>query len=109
LIALAVVGVIGVPAAQAANAPTITTFTAAACPNNWWLFSGTVTDPNPVSCVIHFGGLPSLMGEVAQCDASGHFSLMIQLQPGEGGTATATAVDGKGFHSITAMTNVIAD
>jgi hypothetical protein len=108
-VAVAIVGVVLGPAVQraaAANGPVITTFGCAESPNNWWLFSGTVTDPNPAGVVVHFGGLPSLNGQSTKCDASGHFAFLVQLQAGEQGTVSAVAINGNGNKSAAAFTNV---
>jgi hypothetical protein len=74
---------------------------------NYWTFSGTVIDQNPAGLTVTFGGLPSLQGRVATTNGSGSFSLTVQLQPGEGGTATAQTTDWAGQQSNLASVDVV--
>jgi hypothetical protein len=88
------------------TAPAITSFLATEGPGHLWSFSGTVTDgntnPNPI--VVTLGGLPSIQGKTTTVDpTSGAFSITIQLQIGENGTATAQATDALGAVSNLAM------
>jgi hypothetical protein len=106
VLVLVMAGTLLVPGAQAATGPVITSFGASEYPSNLWVFTGKVSDPNPASCWVHFGGLPSLNGKATQCEADGSFMWTVQLQPGEGGTATAIAIDGKGLQSPEDWTDV---
>lgn len=73
--------------------PTISNFSARRLYGNCWTFSGTVSDECAEGLIVHFGGLPSLEGKTAVVGADGTFSLTIDLQPGEEGTATAQTTD----------------
>jgi hypothetical protein len=106
LLLLVVAVILFVPTAHAATGPVITSFGASEYPNNLWVFTGKVSDPNPSSCWVHFGGLPSLNGQTTQCEADGSFMWSVELKPGEGGTATAIAIDGKGLQSPVDWTDV---
>ncbi len=73
---------------------TITNFKGVEGPNRIWTFTGTVTGTGCTT--VTFGGLPSLKGLTAPVLANGTFSLSVQLQPGEGGTAWAQIFDENG-------------
>jgi hypothetical protein len=74
---------------------------------NYWTFSGSVSDSCQVSgMTITFGGMPSLKGKTATVQADGTFSLLVQLQNGESGTASAVTQDWWGQASNTAMAAV---
>jgi hypothetical protein len=79
--------------------PQISTFTASQGDNNMWTFSGNVNAQSPAGLIITFGGLPELVGKTAAVAADGTFSITVQLQPGEIGTATAQTVDWWGQNS----------
>jgi hypothetical protein len=89
------------------SAPVITGFQANRGSGNCWTFSGTVIDQNPAGLTVTFGGLPSLQGQVATTNASGYFSLTVQLQPGECGMATAQTTDWAGLQSNVATASVV--
>lgn len=88
------------------NGPVITDFAAIAEGDNVWSFEGTVSDPNPGSCTVYFGGLPSLQGKSCSVQADGNFIFCIVLTPADDGTATAQAVDGQGLKSAVEIANV---
>jgi hypothetical protein len=89
------------------SAPVIDKFTATEGSNDMWVFTGHVIDMNPQNLTINLGGQPvSLAGKTVTVDASGNFSIAIQLNGTESdnGTATAQAVDAWGVTSNIAMT-----
>ncbi len=89
------------------DAPTIGNFQAVEGTNRVWTFSGTVTDGEGAGgLTVTFGGLPTLNGKTVNTAADGTFSLTIQLQVGENGTATAQTTDAWGQASNVAMANV---
>jgi hypothetical protein len=85
-------------------APVITSFCAVDESGPLWDFEGHVNDPNPQGLVVVLGGLPTLQNEqvTATCDANGNFSVVVQLQPNETGTATANVTDPWGQQAATA-------
>jgi hypothetical protein len=89
--------------------PVISNFSASEGYNNIWTFSGSVADGygSAVGLTVTFGGLNSLAGKSATVAANGTFSLIVQLQPGEGGYATAQTTDSYGFTSN--MAQVLVD
>jgi hypothetical protein len=107
VVALGILGVVLGPAVQpalAGNNPVVNDFGVAEDPNHWFIFTGTVTDPNPGSCTIHFGGL--LAGHTTKCNPDGSFAFAIQLAADDNGTVTAMAVDGNGNQSTLVATTV---
>ncbi len=81
------------------SAPTIINFQGNPSPSNYWTFSGQVTGPSISGLTVTFGGLASLQGQIATTSDNGYFMLTVQLQPGEGGQATAQTVDDFGQSS----------
>lgn len=73
----------------------------------FWVFHGVVKDESPAGLIVTFGGLPSLEGQTAVVQRDGTFTLVIQLQPGEQGTATAMTTDWWGLDSNIAKALVI--
>jgi hypothetical protein len=86
---------------QGQAGPVISNFTATEGYNNIWTFSGMVTDgtSSAAGLTVTFGGLNSLNGKTATVGSNGVFTLTVQLQPGEGGYATAQTTDSSGFNS----------
>ena len=80
-------------------APSITSFMAQRQLGNVWVFSGHVMDEYPAGLTVRLGGMPSLNGVTVVTDANGDFSVTLQLQDGEGGTATAQTTDWWGLDS----------
>lgn len=78
--------------------PTITDFSGSTNGYNLWTFSGTVSDDNPGSCVIYFGGI--LNGQQVAVGYDGHFEYSLRLSGT--GLVTAQATDGGGLTSNTA-------
>jgi hypothetical protein len=86
--------------------PQITSFAASEAPLRMWTFSGRVADEYPAGLVVTLGGLPSLQGVTAVVQSGGGFSVTIQLEIGEGGTATAQTTDWWGVASNIALADV---
>jgi len=84
-------------------APTISNFTATHLLGNCWTFSGVVTDELPGGLVVQLGGLPSLEGVATTVGSDGTFSVTVELQQGEEGTATAQTTDWWGQDSNEAL------
>ncbi len=82
------------------NAPIIQGFTATENSNNYWTFSGWVSDESAPGLIVQFGGLPSVTGKTAVVGTDGTFSLTVQLQPGEAGDVTAQVTDWWGLMSV---------
>ena len=79
-------------AALVSQIPNIT-FTATAEGNGVWLFSGTVTGAPTQGEVVNFGGITPLAGQSTTVNADGTFSFYCTVYSGQGGVATAQAVD----------------
>jgi hypothetical protein len=75
------------------DAPQMLTFVATQTGAQTWVFSGTVSTPDPSSTTVQLGGLPSLSGVSCGVRADGSFSVTVTLQSGEYGTASACATD----------------
>jgi hypothetical protein len=77
----------------------------AECQNGVWLFSGHVLDDKDVTgLTIHFGGV--LAGQTATVNDEGSFELIITLDPGTSGFATAYTIDRDGLKSEIASVRV---
>jgi hypothetical protein len=87
--------------------PTIT-FTATPEGNGVWLFSGTVGNDPTQGEVVNFGGITPLAGESTTVDPDGTFSFICTVASGQGGMATAQAVDWWGDESQIATASVYA-
>jgi hypothetical protein len=85
------------------NPPVISNFQASEGTNNIWTFTGTVTDESPAGLTVTLGGLTSLQGKSGTVDATGHFSISVQLKSGDNGLATAVTTDWWGLTSNTAQ------
>jgi hypothetical protein len=88
------------------TAPVITSFKAVEGPMEYWTFSGTVSTAYPGGLEVCLGGLPSLQGKKAEVNADGTFSITVQLQVGEDGTATAQVTDWWGLISAVVYASV---
>jgi hypothetical protein len=78
------------------------TFTASPEGNGVWLFSGTVTGAPTQGEVVNFGGITPLAGQSTDVNADGSFSFTCIVNEGQGGVATAQAVDWWGDSSAVA-------
>lgn len=81
------------------NPPQLLTFTVAESSAHVWHFEGQVSDEDPASCTVTFGGL--LAGETAEVNADGSFSFSKILPDGVNGTVSAQAEDELGEVSNT--------
>jgi hypothetical protein len=75
------------------NAPQILSFSATQIGALTWVFSGTVSSPDLASTTVQLGGLASLSGVSCGVQSNGAFSVTVNLQSGESGTASAQATD----------------
>lgn len=75
------------------GSPTIQDFTAVAEGNGVWLFSGSVTNAPAQGEVVNFGGITPLEGQSTAVNADGSFAFYATVPSGQGGIATAEAVD----------------
>jgi hypothetical protein len=82
-----------VTATLAAGTPSIGGFTAINEGGGMWLFEGTVTGTPTVGEVVNFGGIPALENHHVSVNSNGAFSFCCMVASGQGGTATAEAVD----------------
>jgi hypothetical protein len=85
------------------NAPVISDFVASEGTNNYWTFTGKVTDESAAGLTVTLGGVTGLDGSKVTVQADGTFSFTIQLEAGVSGTAMATVTDWWGLTSNTAM------
>jgi hypothetical protein len=77
----------------AVAAPQVISFIATQTGAQTWVFSGTVSSPDPSSTTVQLGGLPSLTGVSCGVHPDGTFSVTVTLQSGESGNASAQATD----------------
>lgn len=75
------------------GSPSISNFTAVAQGNGVWLFSGMVAGAPAQGEVVKFGGITPLEGQSTSVKSDGTFSFYATVPSGEGGVATAQAVD----------------
>ena len=75
------------------NTPTITNFEAEAEGSGLWYFFGTVANAPPQGEVINFGGIKPLLGQSVTVNPDGSFDFWAIVPSGQGGWATAQAVD----------------
>lgn len=75
------------------GSPTISNFDAVAEGNGLWLFSGTVTGAPTQGEVVNFGGITPLEGQSTAVNSDGTFDFYAIVPTGEGGWASAQAVD----------------
>src|SRR5205807_997738 len=87
-------------------APVISNFAAVSAAPNVWTFQGQVTDESTPALTVSFGGLPSLGARMVTVNSNGWFSLTVELQDGEDGTATAQTTNSFGLDSNVAETLV---
>lgn len=85
----------------ASNAPVISNFQAIESPGpaRDWIFKGQVADESYYGLTVTLGGTPSLNGEKGTVDSTGWFSILVELDEGEQGTATARTTDWWGLNS----------
>jgi hypothetical protein len=88
------------------NTPTITSFEAESLGAGLWEFFGTVANAPTQGEVINFGGLTALEGQSVSVNSNGSFSYYCIVNSGQGGWATAEAVDWWGDTSQMAVTMV---
>jgi hypothetical protein len=72
--------------------------------DDMWVFYGTVTDENPGTCIVSFGGL--LDGKTALVNKDGSYVLYVLLTNGEEGEVTAQTTDEVGEASNIAQVYV---
>lgn len=75
------------------STPTITSFQAKSEGSGLWYFSGTVADAPTQGEVINFGGINALMGQSTTVNSDGTFDYWAIVKSGQGGWASAQAVD----------------
>ncbi len=90
----------------ASQAPTISSFTATCEGGGVWLFSGSVTVAPTQGEVVNLGNIPALDGKTVNVNPDGSFSVYATVSSGNGGYATAQAVDWWGDTSTVATTSV---
>jgi hypothetical protein len=95
-----------VPYFMVCGSPTISNFTAVAEGNGLWLFSGTVTGDSGQGGIVNFGGIAPLQGESTEVNSDGTFDFYAIIPTGEGGWASAQAVNCWGNTSQIAVTYV---
>jgi hypothetical protein len=88
------------------GSPAISDFTATPEGNGLWLFSGTVTGAPTQGEVVNFGGIAPLQGQSTSVNSDGTFDFYAIIPSGEGGTASAQAVDWWGDTSQIEVTYV---
>jgi hypothetical protein len=86
--------------------PVISNFTAVAEGNGLWLISGSVSGAPTQGEVVNFGGITPLQGQSTEVNDDGTFEFYAIIPSGEGGWASAQAVDWWGDTSDTAATYV---
>jgi hypothetical protein len=84
------------------------TFMATAQGNGVWLFSGTVAGAPTQGEVVNFGGITPLAGQSTNVNPDGTFDFYCTVASGQGGIATAQAVDWWGDTSLEATASVAA-
>jgi hypothetical protein len=75
------------------GSPVISNFSAVCKGNGVWCFSGTVSGAPTQGEVVNFGGIKPLLGQSTTVNSDGTFSFSITVTAGNGGWATAQAVD----------------
>jgi len=85
------------------GSPVISNFDAVSEGNGLWLFSGTVSGAPTQGEVINFGGINALMGQSVDVNPDGTFDFYAIVNTGQGGWASAQAVDWWGDTSATAV------
>jgi hypothetical protein len=90
------------------GSPTVTNFQATALGNGLWKFTGTVNNAPAQGEVIDLGGIPALPDLKIPVNSDGTFTYYTTIASGQGGWATAYAVDWWGDESTEVMTDVNA-
>jgi hypothetical protein len=90
----------------AGGSPVISNFRAVSEGGGLWLFSGTVSGAPTQGEVIDFGGIDALTGQSVSVNPDGSFDFYAMVNSGQGGWATAEAVDWWDDTSATAGTLV---
>lgn len=85
------------------SAPVISDFTASFVIGTTWRFQGRVTDESAWGLQVRLGGLQSLEGVTVTVGGDNWFSIMVALQPGTFGDATAQTTDWWGLDSNIAI------
>lgn len=88
------------------GAPVISSFTATFEGGGMWEIAGSVSGAPTQGESVSFGGIPALNGASANVNPDGSFTLFIMVNNGNGGIATAQAVDWWGDISPVATTSV---
>jgi hypothetical protein len=86
--------------------PSIMSFNAIAEGGGVWEFTGTVMGAPTQGEVVNLGGIPALNNESVNVNPDGSFTVFATVTSGNGGTATAQAVDWWGDTSTVAETGV---
>ncbi|HTU22551.1 MAG TPA: hypothetical protein VMG10_31220 [Gemmataceae bacterium] len=90
------------------GAPVISDFTAMSLGNGLWEFSGSVSGAPTQGEVVNFGGITPLMGQSDSVNPDGSFDFYAIVNSGQGGWASAQAVDWWGDTSTINSTYVAA-
>lgn len=77
----------------AAGSPVISNLSAVSEGNGLWLISGSVAGAPTQGEVINFGGINALLGQSVEVNPDGTFDFYAIVSSGQGGWATAQAVD----------------
>lgn len=85
-----------------AGNPTISNFTAVSEGSGMWLLSGTVSGAPTQGEAVNFGGITALQGQSTGVNSNGTFEFYAIINSGQGGWASAQAVDWWGDTSQTA-------
>ncbi|HWG44888.1 MAG TPA: hypothetical protein VN688_19095 [Gemmataceae bacterium] len=93
-------------ATLASQVPTISSFTATCEGNSVWEFEGTVTGAPTQGEVVNLGGIPALDDVTVNVNPDGTFYVFATVSAGNGGAASAEAVDWWGDTSELATTSV---
>jgi hypothetical protein len=86
--------------------PTISSFTATCEGGGVWMFRGSVTGAPTQGEVVNLGGIPALDDQSVNVNPDGSFIVYATVSSGNGGCATAEAVDWWGETSEVATTSV---
>jgi hypothetical protein len=90
------------------GSPVINDFTAVSVGNGMWLFSGSVSGAPTQGETVNFGGITPLQGQSTAVNGDGTFSFYAMVPSGEGGWASAVAIDWWNDTSETAVDYVNA-
>jgi len=88
------------------GSPVVSNFEALSLGNGLWEFSGTVSGAPTPGEVVNFGGIDPLMGQSETVNPDGTFDFYAIVNTGQGGWASAEAVDWWGDTSTIAVTLV---